>query len=78
LIHRYQLLEKEHVRLRLEIKEEKEKNNWQEQRAEQLKLQVEILQSSRSSMPDDQKKSLEKRIGQYVKEIDKCIAMLNE
>ena len=47
-------------------------------RLEQLQQQVEILKATKASMSEGEKRALEKRLGQYIREIDRCIAMLEE
>ncbi len=46
--------------------------------AGQLQQQVEILRYTNGEMSADDKKQFEKRINGYLKEIDRCIAMLGE
>ena len=48
------------------------------QTIEHLQTQVSILKTSTGSMNEQEKKSFEKQIGSYLKEIDKCIALLSE
>jgi membrane protein involved in colicin uptake len=47
-------------------------------RLEQLQQQVEILKATRGSMSEGEKRTMEKRLGQYIREIDRCIALLSE
>jgi hypothetical protein len=47
-------------------------------RLEQLQQQVEILKATKAAMSEGEKRVLEKRLGQYIREIDRCIAMLEE
>ena len=47
-------------------------------RLEQLQQQVEILKATKAAMGEGEKRALEKRLGQYIREIDRCIAMLGE
>ncbi len=44
----------------------------------QLEQQVAILKSAAGQMSESDKKSFEKNINQYIREIDKCIGMLSE
>jgi hypothetical protein len=39
---------------------------------------VEILKATKAAMSEGEKRALEKRLGQYIREIDRCIAMLGE
>jgi chromosome segregation ATPase len=48
------------------------------ERLEQLQQQVEILKATKAAMGEGEKRALEKRLGQYIREIDRCIALLGE
>jgi hypothetical protein len=80
-----QLLLKQHASLQKEnqlLKEElgsaqKQVGHYQET-AETLKQQVSILQLGNGNMSDGDKKEFEKKLNTYIKEIDRCIAMLSE
>ena len=50
----------------------------QQQQADELRQQVSILKASAGNMSEADKKEFEKRINSYLKEIDKCIALLGE
>ncbi len=78
LVQQHQLLQKENTKLKLELHQEKSHHNTKSEHAEQLQQQVEILKSSKGEMNAEEKKGLERRLNQYVKEIDKCITLLNE
>jgi hypothetical protein len=45
---------------------------------ENLRQQVEILKISAGDWDEKDKKEFEKRIGHYIREIDKCIALLSD
>jgi hypothetical protein len=45
---------------------------------ERLKRQSEITKWSGNNLDEQEKKDLEKRLNHYVREIDRCIALLNE
>ena len=47
-----------------------ESQKWQQQ--------VEILKFSQEQMNEAEKKAFEKRLNQYIKEIDRCISLLKE
>ena len=49
-----------------------------EKSADELKQQVNILKVSTGTMNESDKKEFEKRINSYLKEIDRCIALLGE
>lgn len=74
----FQQLSREKERLALEVQGFQEKDILQQHRIEQLEKQLELNRVIRPEMKETDKKALEKRINQYLREIDKCIALLNE
>jgi translation initiation factor 2B subunit (eIF-2B alpha/beta/delta family) len=64
------------------LKKEIERSSRQamvnQQTIETLKQQVEVLKISSGNWDENDKKEFEKRINHYIKEIDKCIALLSE
>lgn len=78
------LLSKQHAALVKENNELKERLKASEETKSKieidfdtLKRQFEITSYTQSQMPDEERKAFEKRIGNYIKEIDKCIALLS-
>jgi hypothetical protein len=41
-------------------------------------MQVDVLKVAAGNMNEKDKKGFDKQIGQYLKEIDKCIALLSD
>lgn len=78
LVKQYSALQKENEKLLLQLSLLKEKESIQHQQIDELNQQVSLLKAAKSGMSEDDKKDFEKRINQYLKEIDKCIAMLQE
>jgi hypothetical protein len=78
LLQQHQLLQKENIKLKQEIQEERKHHQQKSLQADQLQQQAEILKSSKGEMHGEEKKAFERRLNQYVKEIDKCITLLNE
>lgn len=69
---------KENSKLRDELDATRQKILDQQKSADELKQQVSILKVSAGEMNEQDKKEFEKRINGYLKEIDRCIAMLGE
>ena len=69
---------KENSKLKEELGSAQQKITVQQQSAEELKQQVSILKVSAGDMSEADKKEFEKRINGYLKEIDRCIALLGE
>jgi chromosome segregation ATPase len=44
----------------------------------QLNRQVEVMQVTASTLTESDKKAMEKKINSYIREIDRCIALLTE
>lgn len=75
----YLQLQREKERLLQQQQQYLEKDRLQQFRMEELERQLELAKATRpSQMKDEDRLALEKRINQYLKEIDKCIALLNE
>jgi uncharacterized coiled-coil DUF342 family protein len=77
LLKKYASLQKENASLRSEVEHYKEKQLQSLQKIDSLETQANILKTSAGSMNEDEKKNFEKKINQYIKDVDKCITMLN-
>lgn len=78
LLKRHNELQKENIRLKQEIEKVLNQTSKHQQTIEALKQQVEVLKISASNWDENDKKEFEKRINHYIKEIDKCIALISE
>ena len=78
LLKQYRLLQKENEQLNKSLKENQDKEKLQQQAMEALNQQVMVLKSAAGQMSDADKKDFEKRINQYLREVDKCINFLSE
>ena len=78
LLKQRELLLKENGKLKEELRRSQEEHSGKAGRLEQLQQQVEILRVTKVVMSVGEKKELEKRLGQYIREIDRCIALLGE
>ena len=78
LVKQQQLLQKENRQLKDDLKRSQQANQQQQEDLEKLKQQVDVLKFSNGEMDPEEKKQFEKRINSYVKEIDRCIALLSE
>jgi chromosome segregation ATPase len=78
LLRQRDLLSKENSKLREELRQIQQDHADQAARLEQLQQQVEILKATKAAMSEGEKRALEKRLGQYIREIDRCIAMMGE
>lgn len=71
-------LKKENERLKMELESAKEKEVNYQQKVDELAQQIGITKLAAGDMNEKDKKDFEKKINQYVKEIDKCIAFLGQ
>jgi undecaprenyl pyrophosphate synthase len=78
LLKQYAVIMKENGRLREELGSAMQKITDHQKGADELKQQVSILKVSAGEMSEADKKEFEKRINGYLKEIDRCIALLGE
>ena len=68
--------DKENGRLRQEIEELRSKEHELSDRCRQLEEQVGVLKAVTGRLDEPARKELEKRLSQYIREIDRCIALL--
>jgi chromosome segregation ATPase len=78
LLRQRDLLLKENGKLRDELRQLQQDHTDQTTRLEQLQQQVEIVKATKTAMSEGEKRALEKRLGLYIREIDRCIAMIGE
>ncbi|HWR33284.1 MAG TPA: hypothetical protein VN451_07160 [Chitinophagaceae bacterium] len=78
LLKQYAAIQKENSRLKEDLDTAQQKIAAQQKNAEELKQQVSILKLGTGEMNEADKKEFEKRINGYLKEIDRCIALLGE
>jgi chromosome segregation ATPase len=78
LLKQYSFLQKENNRLKEEWEKTKKQVSNHQQTISILKQQVEVLKLNAGEMNEADKKDFEKRINSYLKEIDRCIALLGE
>ena len=78
LLRQRDLLLKENGKLRDELRQVQGEHSNVVQRLEQLQQQVQILKATKAAMSEGEKRALEKKLGQYIREIDRCIAILGE
>jgi predicted nucleic acid-binding Zn-ribbon protein len=77
LLTRHDDAQKENIRLKKELDSVSKQNAQYQQTIDALKQQVEVLKLSSGDWDENDKKQFEKRLNHYIREIDKCIALLN-
>lgn len=78
LLKQYTVLQKENSLLKEELEKNKDQSLQHQQSVIHLKQQVDVLKLNAGEMNETDKKDIEKRINSYLKEIDRCIALLGE
>jgi predicted nucleic acid-binding Zn-ribbon protein len=76
LLKQQNRLKKENERLRTELEECKGQEMTYQQKLDELSQQ--ILKLAGGDMNEKDKREFERKINQYIKEIDKCIAFLGQ
>jgi archaellum component FlaC len=74
----FQQVSRDNERLSQDALSFQEKDRLQQHRIDHLEKQLELNRAVRPAMTDKDRQALEKRINQYLREIDKCITLLNE
>jgi predicted RecB family endonuclease len=78
VLKQHAMLEKENLRIKEELDKNKRQAQAQQQSIGDLKQQVEVLKITSGEWDENDKKEFERRINGYLKEIDRCIALLSE
>jgi hypothetical protein len=78
LLKTHTAVQKENAVLKEELLASRQQAAEQQKNVEELKQQVDVLKLTSGDMSEADKKEFEKRINGYLKEIDKCIALLSE
>jgi ABC-type iron transport system FetAB ATPase subunit len=77
VLQQYQVLQKDNDRLKKEQKELKAKDAAQARKIEELENKIAALKAATGQLDEADRKELDKRLHQYIREIDRCIAMLS-
>jgi len=78
VLKEYAALQKENLRLKEDLDKNRTQSFAHQQNIEDLKQQVDVLKITSGDWNEGDKKEFEKRINSYIKEIDRCIALLGE
>ena len=77
LLKKYAALQKENLNLSSEIETFRKNEKEYVEKINFLEIQAGILKASADKLTDTEKHDFEKRINQYIKDLDRCMAMLN-
>jgi chromosome segregation ATPase len=78
LLQRHHRLQREAEKLKEELEESKRREALLQGKAEELQQQAAILKLAAGEMNEKDKKTFERKLNQYIKEIDRTIAFLSE
>jgi len=78
LLKQYSRLQKENERLKGELSMAKEKESLAAQKMDEMQQQITILKVASGELSEKDKKDFEKKINQYIREVDKCISFLSQ
>ena len=77
LLKKYAALRKENANLNNELDERRTNEKHFLDKIDSLEMQAGMLKASSGRMNEKDKHDFEKRINQYIKDLEKCITMLN-
>jgi chromosome segregation ATPase len=77
LLKEYQNVQKENLQLKKELEKAKSSDTSKADQIQNLQGKIAALQLSTNDWTAEEKVQLEKRIDTYLKEIDKCLSLLN-
>ena len=78
LLKKYATLQKENEVLRNDLNASQKKQTDYKLMVDELNQKVNILQAASGQMTNKDQKDFEKKITQYIKELEKCIGILSE
>jgi regulator of replication initiation timing len=77
LLRQQSLLQKENQKLKKDLEKATVVSEEKERALQAIRQQVDVLKLGSGSLNEAEKNALGKRIDGYLKEIDKCLALLN-
>ena len=77
LLKQQALLQKENQKLKKDLEKAVTDGHQKEQSLQAIRQQVDVLKLGSGKLDETEKAALGKRIDSYLKEIDKCLALLN-
>jgi regulator of replication initiation timing len=78
LLKQHHRLQRENEKLREELQLVRSHDEEWKKKVESLEQQVSILKLGAGDMSEQDKKDFEKKINQYLRDIDKCISFLSQ
>ena len=78
LVKQHALVQKENQQLKEQLAVASQQSQQLSRNMDELRQQVNVLKLNAGEMNESDKKEMEKKINGYIKEIDRCIALLSE
>jgi len=77
LLKHYLILKRENVQLKKSVSKKEAQLQKTEDQLKDLQQKLDAEKLSKGSLDNPEKKVLEKRLNEYIKEIDRCLKLLN-
>ncbi len=78
LVKKFAMLKKENVSLTAALNENELQEKASQEKISRLEMEISILKASAGKMDDKERVNFEKQINHYIKDIEKCMTMLNK
>lgn len=78
LVKKHHALELEHDKLKSELERKSGIEKELKEKVARMEEQLNLARAAGGQMDDTSKKAFEKQLNHYIKEIDRCIAMLSQ
>lgn len=78
LVKQFAITKKENISLATELDKIRLREKDLQEKFSNLEMETSILKASAGKMDDKEKKNFEKQINQYIKDLEKCMTMLNK
>ena len=78
LIKQFKALEKDNARLKSDLEKMQESEDQMHERNRQLEQQLNLIKATAGTGDGTARKELDKQLSFYIREIDKCIAILGQ
>ena len=78
LLKQHNRLQKENEKLKDELQQAKSTEKLTGQKLEEFQQQISIMKIATGEMSEKDKKDFERKINNYIKEVDKCISFLSQ
>lgn len=77
LLKHYAQLQRENVQLKKDVAKKQQQLTLNQQVIQQQEQQIDALRLSKDGFSVEEKRELERRIDVYIREIDRCMSLLN-